>query len=760
MAKKPDKRRGGAVRRKPDAALPVAGSSLALPLAAALLAAVCLVAYWNSFRAQFLLDSQTVILSDPRLRSVEWQSIWDIFTRQYWWPSLESRLFRPLTTLSYWFNYSVLGNGENPFGYHAVNLLAHWVNAVLAFSLVRAVTRRPWVALGAAAAFAVHPLTVEAVTNTVGRADLLAGMSVVGGLLLYLRFLRSAGRRAAACLAGLGACYLAGVFCKESAVVLPGIMLLHDVAFPAERAWSRVAAARRWLARTWPAYLCVLPGLAVLAWARWALFHDSPLFGEFGSDNPIAIASAWTGGMTAVKVAGYYLALVAWPAKLSCDYSYNAITLFGGSLASGQDLHAWVALAVMFGLLAGAVVAWRRDRAVFFFMGFSAAAFLPTANLLFPIGTIMAERLMYLPLVGMTAAASLTFVALGRRVLDALPGGARRGLDIAWKLAAVAVVAALVARTVARNDDWASGQRLWSSSAQAAPDSIKVIRGLALTTMASDPSGGRVDESIGIALRGLRITEQAPLPLPHMPAALFEDIGGYYHAKGMQLLARGEAGPAREAFGQTVAMLTRAEQIDREINRLGRERLLRLGLRPEDIRDHGTASIYRNLGAAYLSLGEPHQAVETLSYMRHVQPGSFDALYVLATAQSAAAESERARGNLQQASDLLEQAAVNLIEAVLLNPKYKASLQTLEAVYNLLAAPPGAILVSGGKRSLNMEHPVVQRHFAQACVQLVRQLAEGGKTDDAERWRQRMVSEFGVPPEAFVVPRPAQPSEQ
>jgi protein O-mannosyl-transferase len=560
----------GRQRRKPQAARPESPRGrLNAQVAAALLAAVCLAAYWNSFSGGFLLDNGTIILKDPRLRAVEWQNVLDIFTRQYWWPSFESRLFRPVTTLTYWLNYSVFGNGEDPFGYHAVNLLLHWANAVLAFSLIRAVTRRPWIALAAAAVFAVHPLTVEAVTNVVGRADLLAGMSVVGGLLLYLRFLESDGRRSAAWLAGLGASYLAGVFCKESAVVLPGIMLLHDVAFPSDGSSSKLAAVRHGLARAWPAYLAVFPGLVALMWARWILFRFSPLFGEFGSDNVIAIAPVWSGAMTAVKVVGYYLALVVWPARLSCDYSYNAITLFGGSFGSGQDPHAWVALVVMLGLLAGALVAWRRNRAVFFFMGFSAAAFLPTANFLFPIGTVMAERLMYLPLVGLAAVAALTLAALGRRALDAVPGGARRGLAIAWTLAAVAVIAALGARTVARNDDWTSNQRLWSSSAQAAPDSIKVIRGLALSSMASDPSGGRVDDALGIALRGLRVIERAPLPLAHMPVALFEDIGGYYYVKSQQLLARGEPGPARETLGQALAVLTRAAQIDREINRRG-----------------------------------------------------------------------------------------------------------------------------------------------------------------------------------------------
>jgi hypothetical protein len=728
-------------------------SGLSLPVAASVLAVICLAAYWNSFRAPFLLDNGAIILKDPRLRSVDWQSVWDIFTRHYWWPVFESRLFRPVITLSYWLNYSILGNGENPLGYHAVNLLLHWVNGVLAFSLVRAITRRPVAALAAAVVLVVHPLTVESVTNVVGRADLLAGMSVVGGLMLYRQTLMSAGGRSAAALAGLGATCLAGVFCKESAVVLPGVMLLHDVAFRTNGAMSKAAAVRRWLTRAWPAYAVVLVALVVLAWARWMLFRHSPLSGEHGTDNLIAIAPVWTGAMTAVKVAGYYLALTVWPARLSCDYSYNAVTLFGGTLSSGQDLHAWLALAALIGLAAGSALAWRRDRAVFFFLGFAAVAFLPTSNMLFPIGTIMAERLVYLPLLGLAAAASLVLAALRRRVLGLVPDGASRGLEVAWTIAAVAWLAALGARTVVRNGDWTSGQRLWTSSARAAPDSIRVIRGLAAAAMASDPAGGRVDEALEIASRGLRITEQVPLPLAHMPAALFEEVGAYCFVKASRLSAGGEVRQAQEVLDQSVAMLERAERIDREISRLGRERLLRLGQRPENIPDTGTASIYARLGAAYLAHGEPLRTVETLRHLRLLRPVSFDALFDLARAESAAGAAERGKGDLQRASELLEQAAVDLIEAVLLSPGHDPALRALESVYDLMAAPPGAVQTAGGTRTLNLDHPVLQRHFRQACVQLVRDFAADGQAERAAEWQRRMIGELQVPAELFDTPR-------
>ncbi len=752
--RKPSVERSGQRPRVQKLAPTPAIRRLALPAAAVVLAAVCVLAYWNSFRAELLLDNQPIILQDTRLRSMDWQSVRNIFAFNYWWPSFESDLYRPLTTLSYWFNYCVLGNAEQPFGYHAVNMLLHGTNAVLVFILVRGLTGKPWVSLVTAAVFVSHPLTVESVTNVVGRADLLSGMSILGGLCLYRQYLKAADRHRLPYLAGLAVAYLAGVFCKESAVVLPGLMLLHDVAFPVASGPTWTATIRRSLARIWPAYLSVLPGLGLLLWARWTMFHKSPIFGQFAMDNPIAIAPLWTGVMTAVKVVGYYLMLVVWPAQLSCDYS-NQITLFGWTLASGQDLHAWAALVVVIGLLVGAALAWRRHRGVTFFLGFAGITFLPTSNLLFPIGTIMAERLMYMPLVGLAAAAALTLAAIGQPMLEKRPDGSRRGWATAGKVAAVVVIAALVGRTVVRNEDWTSGYGLWSAALKATPDNFKVYRALASIIMQSDPSGGRVDEALEMATRGLQIVERAPLPLLHMPAALYADIGWYHLRKAQLLTEGGQPGQAPAMLRQAVTRLKRAEDIDREVNRNGRETLLKTGLGPEQIHDVGNPFIYRNLGSAYLLVGDLEQAVATLSYLQHIQPRNYDAHYARGVAEIGVAEFEHNRGNLKPAQQHLERAAVNLIEATLLNPDHEASWQMLRRVYERLAPSMPAILDTNGKRSLNVDQPLTLRHFREACAQLVRQLAEGGLADDAREWRLRMINEFRVPPELFGALPPA-----
>src|SRR5580658_8275060 len=80
-----------------------------LILAIALLLPV-LLAYSNSFRAGFTLDNEFIILRNPALQSATFSNVIQIIQHTYWWPKEETGLYRPVTTLSYMGNYSVLGN--------------------------------------------------------------------------------------------------------------------------------------------------------------------------------------------------------------------------------------------------------------------------------------------------------------------------------------------------------------------------------------------------------------------------------------------------------------------------------------------------------------------------------------------------------------------------------------------------------------------------------------------------------------------------
>jgi hypothetical protein len=112
---------------------PIGGAFLSRPALLAALSAIALIAYSNSFSAGFVLDSRVLLLEDTRLRAFTAETLGAIFGHTYWWPFLDTPLYRPLTTVSYLLNYMVLDSGVRPAGYHVVNWLLHTANAWLLF---------------------------------------------------------------------------------------------------------------------------------------------------------------------------------------------------------------------------------------------------------------------------------------------------------------------------------------------------------------------------------------------------------------------------------------------------------------------------------------------------------------------------------------------------------------------------------------------------------------------------------------------------
>ena len=143
-----------------------------------LLYAIALLAYSNSFHAGFTLDNG-VLLQEKQVYAATLGNIGLILGHSYWWPTIETGLYRPFTILSFLFNYAVLGNGDRPEGYHWINFILHAGNIVLAFAVALRLVRKFWPAVFIAGLWTVHPVLTESVTNIVGRADLLAAIAVL-----------------------------------------------------------------------------------------------------------------------------------------------------------------------------------------------------------------------------------------------------------------------------------------------------------------------------------------------------------------------------------------------------------------------------------------------------------------------------------------------------------------------------------------------------------------------------------------------------
>ncbi len=376
--------------------------------------------YWLVFGAAVLLyvptvrygivqDDRAIIAANPAAHSVP--AALGAFDDPYWPRESGAGMYRPVTILSYAVDWTLSGGRAGWL--HLMNALWHGLAAVL-LTLVVARWLPPLAAAGAGLVFAVHPVHVEGVASLVARAELLAAVGVLGAVLAARR-----GWWAAAVLcAGLA------MFSKEHGVVA-GVVILFD-------RWLQGPAARSYPRGLWAA-LTLLTAAFLGAW--WSI-------GRAGASDVAAVflGRSATGrlavALPAIARAG---GLLVWPASLSSDYGPQVIPARTG-LSVAAALGAMVLAAVP-------ALAWwcgRRAPAVALAAALAALSYLPTSNLLFPSGVVLAERTLYL---AVALPAALAGVALAwaagrsgpRAALVALGiatlGGAARALDRlpAWR---------------------------------------------------------------------------------------------------------------------------------------------------------------------------------------------------------------------------------------------------------------------------------------------------------------------------------------
>jgi len=190
--------------------------------------------------------------------------------------------------------------------------------------------------------------------------------------------------------------------------------------------------------------------------------------GRFGQvaiaqlDNPLAVIPAQWRILNALRVAWKYAGLHLYPARLSCDYSFNAIPIY---LDWRHTLPALLAALAVVGAWIWAV--WKRRSELILAGGIYLGAFAVTANVLMPTGTILGERLAYLPSAGFCL-----LVALGWDWLR----GRQRTVALG---ALTVVVAAFGMRTMVRNRDWVDNLNLYSAGVRVSPGSAKMHADLA-----------------------------------------------------------------------------------------------------------------------------------------------------------------------------------------------------------------------------------------------------------------------------------------
>jgi tetratricopeptide (TPR) repeat protein len=603
-------------------------------------AAIALFSYANTFGSGFVLDDVRAIVENPLIRDLG--NTAQLFRTNYWGAGdpgvggLDPGLYRPLTVLTYAVSYRLWG--LEPMAYHVVNVVFHAAASALVFVVALDLVGTIMAAFAGAVVFAVHPIHTDAVASIVGRAELLATSFFLLAFWLARRARQAASRTttepggwtrnpvASALL--VPALYFLALLAKESAVTLPALLALDDWFHREEFRRGRTNVTRAALLRYAPLGVVLL---AYLALRSQAVGQHAVWLGFTG----VAVGERI---LTASRVLLEYVLLFVYPRRLLADYWISEVPIAHSLLEPLVLLSVatWVAIAAL------VATKLRKDWLLQFSIAWFFVTILPVSNLFFAIGVAKAERILYLPSVGLCLVICWAWLRVSRaRIPSWIPA-----------TALAAVVVALALRTLRRNLDWTDNLTLALATLETSP------RSPLMNAIAGKEYAARGDLERATRHAELVVRESPSVAQGHLQLAKF-------------YLDRGIPGPSIAEYGQV------------------------LRLDPNNLEAHN------NLGVIYLRTERMDSAVAHFQASKRINPNSaeprinlgivYSALGRFAEAESELVAALRMRPSSQEAhinlgtvylkQKRLDDAASQFKSAVDINPRNPEAHNNVGYVY-------------------------------------------------------------------------------
>ncbi|GMF19377.1 unnamed protein product [Phytophthora lilii] len=506
--------------------------------AALLVALAALLTGWSAAANGFTWDDRSAVLSNA---DAQGGALAAVFRDDFWGTPLRSRRshksFRPLTVLSFRLDF-LLAGGHSARLYHATNALVHAVCALLVWRVALELFRRhargqklednPQDAappsdsradnresyrdvvvgpLVAGLLFAVHPVHCDAVASIVGRADLLCTALSLAAFLAYVRGATRAGTRWGQVAMALLLTIAAGL-CKELGFTNFALLVAYDLLRlqQYQKVATRVRAMKRRVATT------VIVGMLAAMIRVWINGEHRQMEWNILANNVVVQESRLTRVLSYAHVHAWYLWKLVWPRWLCFDYGYNTISVIE-SVLDPRNVYTLLAYATVLVGLRSAVLqlcgSSKTPPSSFLMMSiaFGVVPFMPASNIIFPVGTVVAERLLYFPSVGFCLLVGYIFnhaLSIGSKysslavkcepvhcasIFD-FKNMAPKLLRIARPLilfCGVLLLAVGSYRSYLRNVDWVSEEMLFKAAVKVVPTNVKVLSNEAKNLLNSDP---------------------------------------------------------------------------------------------------------------------------------------------------------------------------------------------------------------------------------------------------------------------------------
>ncbi len=543
------------------------------------------VVFGNTLLNQFVYDDKVFVVNNQFIK--EFKNIPQFFTNaRSFSGDRDFMIYRPLAMLSLFLDHWLWN--LKPLGYHVTNLILHAANVILVYWLALALAATPVTALLAAAFFAIHPVQCETVSWIASRSNLLCSLFLLLAFLAYLRNTRKYYLWSVLL-------FTLSLLAKETAMVFILLVILYDYYFVLNVNKNKAVNISQALRLD-----CGIrqKGFNRTSQVRFHLFYQK-IIGLFclGSRNqsrslgmwsylPILMISGlyfllrtlvlgqvtqrgWWGGslwhtmLTMGKSFYCYLKVIIIPWEVTVDYVLDIAV-------SIQDPLVLAGLFSALALIGLSFKVSRREKLISFGLFWFLIALLPVSNII-PLEALLAERFLYLPLVGLSLALAVPLSSL-------LQESQKNKKNKLWGYLLIIVLLVVYgARTIQRNKDWRDDYALWSSTVRTSPES---------------------------------------------PRAHFA-LGEVYYKKGEYSLAIDEYEKALE-LNPDVAELYNALGLAYEGNHAWGEAsaVYKTGLKAKALTNRTKVNLLLNLGNAYSRLHQPDLASTYYRKVLELEPGN------------------------------------------------------------------------------------------------------------------------------------------
>jgi Tfp pilus assembly protein PilF len=336
-------------------------------------------------------DDNRYVLENVDIQGFGLDNIKAVFTRYY------VGNYAPAQMLSYMLDHALWG--LKPGGYLFTNLLLHTLNGLLLYKLFFRLIGGRLAAWSGAALFLLHPVQVETVAWVSQRKTLLAMFFFLLAWKYYIAWREHRSQKARMYYIASLLSLMLAMLSKSIAVIFPVIMVFFDYCYP--------VGDKRFCWRDKLPYCFV----ALLA-AAVAILSQTPDPTEWGAGGGRAGyhgGSAVTTVLSMLPVFCRYLGMILWPGGLAA--------LYDPRLHPTPDLSVLAAMLLLAAVVYLAVRLFRHERSAGFWPLFFLVALLPVSQII-PLVTMMNDRYLYFPMIGIAALAGygINFLDLQRRV--------------------------------------------------------------------------------------------------------------------------------------------------------------------------------------------------------------------------------------------------------------------------------------------------------------------------------------------------------